>query len=81
MTIRRADWAFLLAVAVVVLLVSFLPSPRDRNPPIPADQDHRALTQETVCSTCHAPGRSQPLSNRHPKRQDCFRCHRTGDRS
>ncbi|MBM4122876.1 MAG: hypothetical protein FJ249_09845 [Nitrospira sp.] len=76
MMLQRADWAFLFAVVLVVLLVSFLPSPRDQNPPIPADQDHRTLAEEKTCSACHAAGRSRPLSDRHPKRRDCFRCHR-----
>lgn len=76
MTIKRADWIFLFAVLLVVLLVSLLPSPRDRNPSIPADQDHRTVTSEKICSTCHAAGQSKPLGERHPKRQDCFRCHR-----
>jgi uncharacterized paraquat-inducible protein A len=80
MTIRRADWGFILAVLLVVGLVSLLPSPRDRNPPIPGDQDHRGVTSEKACLVCHAAGQSRPVSDRHPKRQDCFRCHRTGDR-
>ncbi len=76
MTIKRADWAFLFAVVLVLVLVSLLPSPRDRNPSIPGDPAHRGVTTEKACSTCHAPGQSRPVSERHPKRQDCFRCHR-----
>jgi uncharacterized paraquat-inducible protein A len=76
MTIERADWAFLVAVGLVILLVSLLPSPRERNPPIPDTLDHRSAVSEQQCSRCHAAGQSQPLPSRHPKRQDCFRCHR-----
>ena len=75
MKLRKADWLFVLAVVVIVLLVSLLPSPRDRNPPVPDTPDHRQFSSEGTCSTCHASGKSRPLSARHPKRQDCFRCH------
>lgn len=77
MTLRRVDWLFLLVAGLVVLLVSLLPSPRDRNPPVPATPDHRAVTSETQCVTCHAPGGARPLADRHPTRKDCVRCHRT----
>ena len=76
MTVRWTDWLFLAAVGLVVLFVSLLPSPRDRNPPIPRTEAHRAVAAERQCSTCHAVGQSRPLPARHPKRQDCFRCHR-----
>ncbi|MBM4124095.1 MAG: hypothetical protein FJ246_03930 [Nitrospira sp.] len=76
MRVRRADWAFVLAVVAVVVMVSLLPSPRDRNPPIPGSPEHRAVSSEKMCSTCHAVGQSRPLTERHPKRQDCFRCHK-----
>lgn len=78
MTVRRADWLFVLAAALVVLFVAFLPSPRDRNPRVPNTVDHRALTAEQECLRCHSLGKSRPLSTRHPKRPDCFRCHRIG---
>ncbi len=80
MTIRRADWLFLLAVGLVVFMVSLLPSPRERNPPIPGIPEHRDLISEKDCLRCHAAGQSRPLVDRHPKRQDCFRCHRPGER-
>nr|MBI3614298.1 hypothetical protein [Nitrospirota bacterium] len=80
MTIRRADWLFLLAAGLVVLMVSLLPSPRERNPPIPGTPEHRNLTSEKDCLRCHAAGQSRPLVERHPKRQDCFRCHRQEER-
>ncbi len=76
MRFQRADWIFLLAAAFVVLLVAQLPSPRDRNPPVPDTVDHRAVTSEHDCLRCHAAGERRALSSRHPARQDCFRCHR-----
>lgn len=79
MSIRRADWLFLLAAGLVVLMVSLLPSPRERNPPIPGTPEHRGVTAEQDCLRCHAVGQSRPLVERHPKRRDCFRCHRQGE--
>lgn len=76
--LRRADWLFVVAVVLVVAGVSLLPSPRDRNPAIPATPAHKGLS-EKECVRCHAVGQSRPLLERHPKRQDCFRCHRESD--
>jgi hypothetical protein len=75
MRFRRADWIFLVLAAAVVVFVSMLPSPRDRNPMIPATAAHRGLTTESQCLQCHTPEGTRPLSARHPKRKDCFRCH------
>lgn len=77
-TLRRADWLFAGAVVLVVIGVSLLPSPRERNPAIPATSAHKGLS-EKECVRCHAAGQSRPLPERHPKRQDCFRCHRESD--
>lgn len=79
--VRKADWLFVLAVVVVLLFVSLLPTPRDRNPVIPADVEHRAITSENQCSQCHAPRAVRPMPDRHPKRSDCFRCHRRTEAS
>ena len=77
-TLRRSDWLFVGAVALVVIGVSLLPSPRDRNPAMPATPGHKGLS-EKECVRCHAAGQSRPLPERHPKRQDCFRCHKGAD--
>lgn len=76
MRLRKADWIFLLAVALVILFVSLLPSPRDRNPPVPRTSDHQGLASEKECLRCHVIGGTRPLPSRHPKRQDCWRCHK-----
>ncbi len=76
MKLRKADWLFGAAVVLVVVFVSLLPSPRERNPPVPATEAHRGLKAEVDCLRCHVPGAGRPLSERHPKRKDCFRCHR-----
>jgi len=76
-TLRKGDWLFAGAVALVVVGVSLLPSPRDLNPVIPATMEHRGLS-EKECMRCHAVGQGRPLPERHPRRQDCFRCHNKG---
>jgi len=78
MTIRKADWIVAGAALIVVIGVAMLPSPRDRNPMIPTDPEHQAVTVENTCLNCHAPMESRPLPDRHPRRQDCFRCHARG---
>lgn len=71
------DWLFVFAAALVVLFVSLLPSPRDRNPPVPRTPDHQGLTTEKDCLRCHVVGGMRPLAGVHPKRQDCWRCHKS----
>jgi len=78
MPLRLVDWIVILCVAVLITFISLLPSPRDRNPAIPAGSPHQGLT-ERRCTDCHQVGRAAPLPARHPKRQDCFRCHRPAD--
>ena len=75
MTIRTVDLVVGGAALLVVIGVAMLPSPRDRNPMIPANTNHLTVTVEKGCVTCHAPMGGRPLAERHPKRQDCFRCH------
>lgn len=75
MTLRKVDWLFVLFAVAVVIGVSMLPTPKDRNPMIPNDADHQAIKVEQDCRACHQANAAEPLPQRHPKRQDCFRCH------
>lgn len=75
MKLRKVDALFILFAVAVVGGVSMLPTPKDRNPPIPTDVTHLGIRAEQVCVSCHAPTGSKPLPERHPRRQDCFRCH------
>jgi uncharacterized paraquat-inducible protein A len=75
MTLRKVDWLFVAFALAVVVGVSLLPTPKDRNPMIPGTPDHRSVTMEKDCVQCHQAGGTRPLPARHPKRQDCFRCH------
>ncbi|MGC3976069.1 MAG: hypothetical protein QM771_17040 [Nitrospira sp.] len=75
MTFRKVDLIFVVLALLVVGGVALLPSPRDRNPRVPANSTHRAITEESQCTTCHAPQGVRPLPAQHPKRQDCLHCH------
>ena len=75
MKLRKVDWWFVLFAVAVVVGVSLLPTPKDRNPVVPKNEAHQAVTAENGCVTCHQAGAAKPLPDRHPRRQDCFRCH------
>jgi uncharacterized paraquat-inducible protein A len=75
MTLRKVDWLFIVFALAVVVGVSLLPTPRDRNPMIPNNSEHAAMKTEKDCVACHAANAVRPVPARHPKRPDCFRCH------
>jgi uncharacterized paraquat-inducible protein A len=78
MKFRKIDGLFVLFAVAVVVGVSMLPTPKDRNPVIPANVSHQAIKVEEACLQCHVPTGNKPLPARHPRRQDCFRCHARG---
>ena len=43
MRFRKVDWLFILFAVAVVVGVSLLPAPKDRNPMIPKNADHQSL--------------------------------------
>ena len=75
MILRKVDWLFVLFAGAVVIGVSFLPTPKDRNPRIPSNAEHQTIRIEKDCLQCHVATGTKPLPERHPKRPDCFRCH------
>jgi uncharacterized paraquat-inducible protein A len=75
MKLRKVDWLFVAFAVAVVVGVSLLPTPKDRNPVIPKNAEHESITNEKQCSACHQAGAAKPLPERHPRRQDCSRCH------
>ncbi len=75
MKFRKVDLLFVGFALLVIVGVSMLPSPKDRNPKVPGTSEHRGLAVERECLRCHVTEGPRPLSARHPKRQDCFRCH------
>ena len=75
MTLRKVDWLFIVFAVAVVVGVSLLPTPKDRNPVIPRSPEHQGVTAEKDCLACHQADGVRPVPARHPKRVDCFRCH------
>ena len=75
MMLRKVDWLFILFAVAVVVGVSLLPTPKDRNPMVPKTAEHAAVRAEKDCGGCHRADGVRPLPARHPKRPDCFRCH------
>jgi len=75
---KKSDFVFIGLVIAVIVFVTLLPSPRDNNPPTPSDLAHHGIKLENACLACHVKGGERPMQERHPKRQDCFRCHRSG---
>jgi hypothetical protein len=62
MTFRKVDIIFVVLALLVVGGVALLPSPRDRNPKVPANSAHQSITVESQCATCHAPSRCSSLA-------------------
>jgi hypothetical protein len=75
MRLRKVDSLFIAVAVAVVVGVSLLPTPKDRNPMIPKNAEHQSLLNEKDCLQCHQTGGVKPVPVRHPKRPDCFRCH------
>ncbi len=80
MKIRKVDWLYVAFALFVVVGVSMLPSPKDRNPVVPATPAHQGLRLESDCLQCHGVGGQRALAvPPHPKRQDCLHCHRANN--
>ena len=56
MKLRKVDWLFIVGALGVVVGVSLLPTPKDRNPMIPRTPEHETVRMEKDCVTCHAAG-------------------------
>lgn len=76
--LKKSDFIVIGLALTVITFLTLLPSPKNNNPPVPPDSKHRGLKLEKDCLACHVQGGERPLKERHPKRQDCFRCHRVG---
>jgi hypothetical protein len=76
----KGSKGLIIAAVLVVLGLLFLSS-RGRNPPlIPSDVQHKGLTKEEECTTCHAPRGTSPLKEGHPPKEQCFICHKSQNR-
>jgi hypothetical protein len=75
MKFRKVDLIFVVLALLIVGGVALLPSPRDRNPQVPATKEHQSVKEEKDCLVCHQPNAVRPMPARHPKRVDCLHCH------
>jgi hypothetical protein len=64
---------FVIFVAVVVGLLLLFPG--KTYPPIPDDDFHKALGDNSSCMDCHGPGKKNELKKTHPPKFDCLKCH------
>jgi hypothetical protein len=66
----------LLALSIVAFL--FFLSSRKKAPALPGDEVHKQALSDSLCRTCHGPGKQSPLKPSHPPKEQCLLCHRTG---
>ncbi len=71
---------FLLTCVVIVFFL--FSAPEETTPKLPHDANHESLygikskkEAEKHCASCHAPGKSAPLSATHPPEYRCLFCH------
>jgi hypothetical protein len=68
----------LFAAAAAVLLLLYVLSSSKKAPAVPDDELHRNAGTNAACGECHAPGKSTPLKETHPPKEQCLICHKTG---
>ena len=67
-----------IVIAGIVAALFFISSGGKKVPAIPGDADHRVITTQEACLTCHAPGKKAPLRENHPPKEQCLICHKAG---
>ena len=70
----------LILFALAVLAFLFFLSSGKKAPALPADETHEQVLSNSLCLTCHGPGKRSPLKPSHPPKEQCLLCHRTGAR-
>ena len=72
----KNSWS-LIAVGAAVVLLLFVLSLSGKKPPfIPEDAVHSNLRTNEACLPCHAQGKSSPLKENHPPKEQCVVCHK-----
>ncbi len=67
---------FIVTMIGVIVLLSYLSSLLQDQPPIPRDIDHLDLIDPDECLRCHGDKGLLPLSDAHPINQKrCLNCH------
>ena len=67
----------IVAIALAILLFLFFLSSRQQAPTLPRDETHKQALSNSLCQTCHGPGKRSPLKPSHPPKEQCLLCHKT----
>jgi mono/diheme cytochrome c family protein len=43
---------------------------------LPRDETHLQVLSNSLCQTCHGPGKQSPLKPSHPPKEQCLLCHK-----
>ena len=70
----------IIVFALAILAFLFFLSSRKKAPMLPNDEAHKQAQSNSLCPTCHGPGKQSPLRPSHPPKEQCLLCHRTGAR-
>jgi hypothetical protein len=74
----KSSLGLMIAAVVIVLCLFILSSTGRKAPLIPQDAAHQGISSQEGCIACHAPGRSSPLNEKHPPKEQCLVCHAFG---
>jgi hypothetical protein len=69
----KSVFGFVIFVAAVVGFLLLFPG--KTYPPIPDDDFHKALGDNSSCMDCHGAGKKNELKKTHPPKFDCLKCH------
>ena len=68
----------IIAIALAILAFLFFLSSRKQAPTLPRDNAHAQVLSNSLCLTCHGPGKQSPLKPSHPPKEQCLVCHKAG---
>lgn len=74
MTILHKNLLFVLGMLAV--LGFFLAISGDRAHQIPDDEDHVWISDILICQECHIPEDKMLITENHPPKFECFKCHK-----
>jgi len=69
-------WSLIIIAVAIILLLFFLSGAGKKPPRIPFDSLHADLRTSESCLPCHAKGKSAPLRDMHPPKEQCVVCHK-----
>ena len=76
----KSTWSLILSAGAIIAVLFFISSTGKKAPNIPLDKIHHTITIQESCVTCHAPGKQAPLKDTHPPKEQCFICHKVGNK-